>query len=129
MSKYEEENHCTYKINDEGERFLLANFTARIKKETRLVDGINTETVLTISGLCRNSDNPKRPHILPDVEVPATTYASLQWVMNAWGVRAVVQPGQGVKDDLRTAIQINSNPEITTIYRHIGWTRIGNEPA
>ena len=56
MSVYEETETRTFKLTEEGERILLANFVARIVTETRIVDGLNTETYLTISGWAANPD-------------------------------------------------------------------------
>lgn len=129
MAAYEETEYRTYKVTDEQERVLLANFTARIKAETRIVDGVTTETILTLSGTAANPDNKHRPIQLPDVEVPAQSFAGMGWVMGAWGVAAVIQPGHGTKDDLRACIQINSRPERKTIFRTLGWQHIGAERA
>lgn len=129
MASYERLEHRTYKINDEGERILLANFTAKITKETRISDGINTETILTVNGTAANPENREQGTRLPEVEIQASAFNGMQWVMNAWGVRAIIQPGSGVKDDLRTEIQLNSRPELKIIYRMIGWTKLENEPA
>lgn len=129
MAMYDVVDYRTFKVDDEGQRFLLANFSAEIVQETRIFDGINTETILRIKGFAANPDNKHRPSELPETEVPAASYAGLTWVMNAWGVRAVIQPGTGVKEDLRTAIQLRSRPKVVTIYKHIGWTKINGEDA
>jgi hypothetical protein len=129
MASYEYEQHRTFKLDEEGERIQLANFTARIVRETRLVDGINTETTLTIGGQLANPSNGGKGIDLPEVDVAAASFAGMGWVMPAWGVRALIFPGMGVKEDLRTAIQLNSRPEICTIYKAIGWTEIEGKPA
>lgn len=129
MATYEEVENRSYSINDEGERKLLCNFTARITQETRIVDGLQTETILTIEGWAHNADKPKQPNRLLPVEVAAKDYAGLGWVMNAWGVGAIIQPGHGVKEDIRALIQLNSRPERKTIYRSLGWTAIDGSPA
>jgi hypothetical protein len=129
MSVYEESNNMTFRITEENERELLANFTARIVKETRLVDGDDFETFLTIEGLTNNPEKKGMPIVLPPVEVPAAAYAGMGWVMNAWGVRAIIQPGTGVKEDLRTAIQQSSRPAIKTIYKSMGWATIDKQRA
>lgn len=126
---YEEIDHRTYRISDDGERILMANFTARIIKETRIFDGINSETVLTLNGWAANGSDKDHPVRLPDVEIAANSFGALAWVLNHWGVRAVIQPGSGIKDDLRAAIQLASKPEVTTIYKAIGWTKIDGQPA
>lgn len=124
MSVYEETETRTFKLTEEGERILLANFVARIVTETRIVDGINTETYLTLSGWAANPDSKVRPIQLPEVEIPASQYAGMTWVMGLWGVAAIIQPGQGVKDDLRVCIQQMSKPNKKTIYKSMGWTDV-----
>ena len=129
MSKYDYEGHKSFKITEEGERLLLANFIAEITKETRLVDGLTTETTLSIRGLMPGREPGDKPIELPLVEVPASTFPGMTWVMSHWGVRCVIQPGSGVKEDLRTAIQMSSTPTVQTIYRTIGWHPIDGQTA
>jgi hypothetical protein len=129
MSSYVYEGSRTYKVDDDGERTNLANFVARITHETRVVDGNHTETTLTLAGTLPSNNGTKQAIELPPTEVPASQFPGMQWVMQAWGVRALIYPGSAVKEDLRTAIQINSKPEVHTIYRAIGWTNIANERA
>lgn len=128
MARYIEENGCTYEEDDDGNKNLLANFIARIVKETRYVDGINTEATLTIEGERANPDKSAEEHIkLPAVEVEAVDFPSMSWVTQQWGIQCVIRPGSGIKDHLRTCIQLASNPEIRTVYKHIGWTAIAKE--
>lgn len=127
--RYAEENFKTYKVEPDGERYMLANFTARIITEIRYVDDRSSETFLTITGQIPSSQNPEesKPINLPPVTVDADKFPGMNWVMQAWGTRCVLQPGGGTKEELRTAIQLASTPETTTIYKHLGWTRINKE--
>lgn len=129
MSSYQVEHNKVYKIDDEGERTCLSNFVARIVKETRLVDGFNTETTLTLEGELSEGDKETRGTKLPAVDVPASSFAGMQWVMGAWGVRAIIFPGSSIKEELRTWIQLNSQPTINVIYRSIGWTEVDGKRA
>lgn len=132
---YETNNHSMYRIEDDGTRTIMANFAAEITKETRFVDGIKTDSVLTIEGTQRREDNngivdlDKEPEHLPAIEISAESFAGLTWVTPKWGIQAIVYPGTGIKDDLRTAIQLRSKPQIETIYKHIGWTKINGKRA
>lgn len=114
MTTYEMQGGCTYKITDDGERLLIANFEARIIREVRMVDGINTETSLTIRG-------KQKKGALPDVTVPGNNFHTMTWVMQLWGTSCIIYPIANVRDDLRAAIQTESNAEVKTIYRYIGW--------
>jgi hypothetical protein len=129
MPQYAYEQARTYKIDDEGERLQLANFTARITRETRLVDGLQTETTLTLEGELSGPGGDGPAQKLPPVDIAASSFAGMQWVMQAWGTRAIIFPGSAVKEDLRTAIQLNSQPTVHTIYRSIGWTEVNKQRA
>ena len=120
---YSTEDYRTFKIDGDGERTLLANFAAQIIKEIRYMDGIETQTFLTLVGQLPPDEPEGDPTPLPEVEVPAAQFAGMQWVLQAWGVRAVIQPGSGTKDDLRAAIQMSSKPVVSTVYKHTGWTQ------
>lgn len=123
MTQYEfPENGTTCKIDDKGERTILANFQATIDKETRYRDEGDTNTILTISG---HHGQEK----LPTVDVNADKFPSLAWVVPAWGVRCVILPGSSIKDDLRAAIQLNSKPSRHIIYTHTGWSTANGKPA
>jgi hypothetical protein len=98
-------------------------------KETRIVDGMNTETRLTLSGTLASAEGDPNAVKLPEVEVPAESFAGMQWVLNSWGVRALIFPGSSVKEDLRAAIQLASRPSVHVIYRCIGWTEIEGKRA
>lgn len=133
MNKYEVIDHQTYALTGEGERELLANFSAAITQETRFVDGRSTETVLTINGgqlEPPDEETGEREYTpFPPAEVPSANFPAMTWVLQNWGVRAVIMPGSGVKEDLRTHIQLSSRPTIRTIYKHIGWTTLNKKPA
>ena len=127
---YAVENYQTYRINDEGERELLANFSATIITETHFLDGRSNTTTLTIEGQQPNYDSPGgKPRALPPIEIDATQFTSMSWVLPNWGVQAVIRPGSSIRDDLRTAIQLQSKPTIRNIYKHIGWETIDGEKA
>jgi hypothetical protein len=66
---------------------------------------------------------------LPELTIPATEFAGMNWVPEQWGMRPIILPVPGAERDVRTAIQLGSKPTKEHIYTHTGWTRIGNEPA
>lgn len=128
MALYEVDKWMSWRIDDEGQREVMANFVAEITQEVHTLDGINRTVTLTIEGYQANpedKDGTMEPIKLPPVTVDAESFAGLSWVMPGWGVRAVIRPGTSIKDDLRTFIQMRSKPKITTIYKHLGWTDIG----
>lgn len=116
------DDHRTVKKDKDGSEAELANFEAEIREETRYKDGQSTKTILTITGRDNEEEFPK-------LEIEAEKFAGLGWVMPGWGVTAVINPGQGIKDDFRTAIQLRSKPVKKTVYTHTGWTSIDGKPA
>lgn len=114
MPKYETTTSGTWKINDEGERMQLANFSAWIAKEIRVMDGINTDTTLIMAG-------KRGKTLLPEVRINGAQFHTMAWVMQQWGTQCVIFPMANVREDLRAAIQIHSEAEVKTIYRYIGW--------
>lgn len=128
---YELINGITSVIEDDGTRETLANFTAKIVEEIRFVNGRDTETYLTIEGEQQKPDSKKLTEMikLPPTTIKSDDFAGMSWAMKSWGVRAVIYPGSGVKENLRTAIQMNSRPIVSTVYRHLGWTEIDGHRA
>lgn len=121
MAEYEILDESTYRVVQGGAREKLSNFNAEITHEMRYSDGHKTETYLTLVAKAKDHD-------FDPITIPADKFASLNWVMSEWGVAAVILPGQSVKDALRTCIQLRSEPEITTIYTHTGWSEIKGKP-
>jgi hypothetical protein len=124
---YEARDFRSWRIDPKDGPELMCNFVATITKEVRITDGIKTDTVLTLVGEMPpppTAEDQSKPVELPAIEVPADEFPNMTWVMRAWGVRCVLRPGSGVKDDLRAMIQSHSHPEVTTIYRQTGWETI-----
>ena len=131
--QYEEVAFQSFRRDEENGPELMANFVAEIAVETRIVDGMTSHSKLLITGRYPKArENPAdEPEAIefPPVEIDAEEFAGLNWVMPNWGVRAIIRPGSGIKEDLRTYIQVRSKPEIKTIYRHTGWTKINGKDA
>lgn len=121
---YSSEMGRMFRITDEGEREEMANFQAIITHETRYEDGIDSETILTIEGeqhvMVEGQKEPRVDKLRP-IEVDSNAFAGLNWVVPNWGVRCVIRPGSGIKDDLRAAIQLRSTPKQAVVFRHMGW--------
>lgn len=119
---YKEHRFQSMRDKGDGDE-ILANFIARIVKEVRYVDGVNTQTVFTIEGETAGPDydETNEPVKLPPVEVNAENFGAMSWAMSAWGSQCVIMPGTSIKDDLRTMIQLLSRPVRKTVYRRTGW--------
>src|SRR5262249_19552016 len=59
------------------------------------------------------------------IKVPAQRFASMIWPTEALGSRAILDPGQGVREHARAAIQYLS-PEVKErrVFTHLGWRKI-----
>lgn len=117
--RYKVKNGCMYMDKDTRDGVIevpLCNFTAKITRENVYDDGAEKQTVFNIAGFMPNGEP------LPEIEVPAEKYPSMNWITAHWGTRAVVYAGQGTKDHLRVAIQtLSGSVPRKTIYRHVGW--------
>jgi hypothetical protein len=62
------------------------------------------------------------------IEVPAERFASMFWVTEELGPKAVVTAGMGTRDRLREAIQRLSPSGLKrrNVYRHTGWIKLGD---
>ncbi len=96
-----------------SENIKLANFDAKILKDITRDDGVEQIKVYKIAGKIKGKN-------LPDIEVPVKTFESMSWV-NMWGAKAIISPGQSLKDYIRHYIQINSDADESTQYSHTGW--------
>lgn len=99
----------------------LANFAAVITREVHATDGVGEDTLFELEGYLEDGT------ALPRIIVPAAEFARMDWPLRLWGARAIVTPGRGVTDTLRSAIQHLSigRTEHATLYKHLGWVRIG----
>jgi hypothetical protein len=108
------DNGTSYHHDDKG-TIRLANFKAQIDEELIYVDGKHKERLYTVSG--EASDGSE----LPKITIRADEFAAMSWVSTAWGATALIYPTTNAKELLRTAIQMHSTPETTTIYTSTGW--------
>lgn len=116
--------HCTL-TTDDGDnlkiqrRMKLANFSARIIGETIVDDGAEPARHLQIE-----IQQPKRAVV--SAMVPIERWVGLDWIVETFGPRHIIQPGNGKRDHLRCAIQELSGDELVTrtIYTHTGWRKI-----
>ena len=95
----------------------LANFAARITAEIRRDDGVDAtgefEIEARLGGQTRRS------------VIAAAQFASMKWVTEQLGARAVIAAGMGIKDQVREAIQLLSATQIVerAVYTHTGWRK------
>lgn len=118
-----------YEYRDDGifhsthnEDAQLTNFTAKITTETTIHNGNSDHTILTLIG-----EIDKKP--LPAIDIPAAEFAAMAWVPERWGMKPIIFPAPAAERHLRTAIQMNSEPEKVDIYACTGWHEIAGKPA
>lgn len=105
----------------------LTNFTAEIVNEIRYHDGNDITTYMEIDG--RYDDKTRDGAPLPRIAIKATDFGGLNWIAEHWGARPVIFPMPNASADVRTAIQLRSNPKVRDIYTHTGWTMVNNVPT
>lgn len=111
----------TKKKDDGTEEYKeLANFVAYPSQDILRDDGKNTERYFSICG--RLYDGTP----LDTVTIPASKFMSMSWITDAWGMDAIISPGNGTEKTLRHAIQIlaKDKAESRTVYIHTGWRNI-----
>jgi hypothetical protein len=122
-SPYGIENGCIVlrKFDRDGNLHLkpLCNFTAEVTEEVDVDDGSGqSERRITITGQLADG----RP--LPSATVTATQFNIFNWVLEKWGVSAVVHAGMTIKDQLRDAVQmLSKNVRTRVVKAFTGWTR------
>lgn len=97
----------------------LTNFTARIVGDVVHDDGAETQRFFDIEARL----GERRARKL----VAAERFPSLGWIVELLGARAILAPGQTIRDHARAAIQILS-PEIAErhVYAHLGWRQVND---
>jgi hypothetical protein len=97
----------------------LCNFHAQIVEQVTFDDGAERSSRLCVEGALADGTP------LPRVEVAADQFGWMQWIIPAWGTRAVVGAGRGTADHLRAALQLLSGdvPQ-RVVYGHLGWRQL-----
>jgi hypothetical protein len=115
--------YLVYEGKDGTSRTALCNYEARIVEEVVRDDGSGeTQIRLAVEGTLAGGQK------LPRAEVPASAFGSMNWQLEHWGSRAIVNAGMGAKDHLRAAIQtLSTNVARRTVYTHTGWRKLGSQ--
>ena len=103
----------------------LCTFTAIASGIIMRDDGVTEEKCYAIDGWARDG------HPLPRVRVPAKAYKRMEWLKEAWDLRANILPGTAVAEKVRYVIEEAGYgiAQRTTEYTHTGWRKIGGEWA
>jgi len=112
---------CKIRYDDKGNATYepLCNFDAKVSEEILLDDGAEATRAFIIEGKLAAGK------LLPSCRIPASRFASMSWVTEQWGLRAVVNAGTTKRDALREAIQrLSPDPRLRHIFTHTGWREI-----
>jgi len=119
----EEGRLCQVRQGDGGRQLLpLCNFAARVVADVARDDGEEIERVFELEGALDTGQK------LASYQVEARDFGKMDWVTDAWGVRAILRAGRGMKDKVREALQLQSlNAPTTRVYTHTGWRVVDGE--
>lgn len=98
----------------------LSSFIARLEEEQARDDGENE----AVRHFVVRGEN--RQGLFSSVSVPTADYSALNWVPTHWGNAALIHAGSGIRDHLRTAIQVRSGDQIPVqqVFTHLGWRKV-----
>jgi energy-coupling factor transporter ATP-binding protein EcfA2 len=117
---YSTDNSGTW-MHKGDSKVQLANFTAEIIAVNTLDDGAEQSRVFEIKAV-RNQTIEKR------VEVTASDYQKMGWVLELLGPAYIVNAGGSVKDHMRAAIQeLSKHIEEHLVFTHTGWRPVGGK--
>jgi len=99
----------------------ICNFEAYIRDEISIDDGAIVTKSFRIEGRSDDGSN------LPSVQVSASDFDTMKWILPAWGARANIFPR--MKEEVKSAIQSVSIRGMKTkkAYGHLGWRQIDGE--
>lgn len=108
---------CRVKVmNDSLVEQPLCNFTAEIAEELLLDDGAQAGRYVVIKGALA-SGTP-----LPPARIAVTAFPTMAWVLEQWGMRAVIHAGSTAKDAVREAIQqLSPHRPAREVFTATGW--------
>lgn len=106
----------------EEKTITLAGFSARIVtcRNELSAPGVSPESTYILAVVV-DGERAARP----PVEVPAREWRSADWPENRIGALARVSAGAGVRDQLREAVELLSDPVVTWRFGFTGWTNHG----
>ena len=113
-----------FEKNGEFQEQRLCNFTARIALEVQQDNGLETNLLFRLTGCYDGRE-------LPAIDLTYETFVGMAWPTKQWQSGCLVEPGTGIKDALRAAIQTLSNRERAVerrvVFTHTGWRKVGGD--
>lgn len=66
--------------------------------------------------------------LLPTAEVPLKSFNSMNWVTEAWNLRAIIRSENNTERKLREAIMLQSeDAPVRNVFTHIGWRQVDDK--
>lgn len=98
----------------------LGNFSYRIVEQVTLDDGQRRSLALAIRGQGQSG------RVFPEVTVDASEFSGMNWIVENWGVDAIINVGFSNKEHLRKAGQVLSQGSLRRrdVYAHLGWREV-----
>ena len=97
----------------------LCNFTAYIVNEVLFDDGVGTSRTMRIGGVHASGRK------LPEIEVTASEFKKMDWVLERWGADCIIEPVPRAAERICAAIQSTATFENTKdVYYKTGWKNI-----
>ena len=97
----------------------LCNFLPRLSAEITVDDGLTETKRLRIVGEHAGG------YALPEIEIAGSEFTAFNWLLEHWGVDCNLEPGSGVREHIRYAIQSTApRAERMSIYAVTGWKKI-----
>ena len=111
-----------FEKNGEIQEQQLCNFNARIVEELVLDNGTDDKPYAMRVVGCHNG------RALSPVDLSWESFTAMAWPSKAWHSGCVIEPGAGIKDALRAAIQTISNRDEPVsrraVFTHTGWREV-----
>ncbi len=106
------------------EEQFLCNFTARIVEELYQDNGADKVLLYRLTGCHAGKE-------LPAIDMTYETFVGMAWPAKQWQSGCCIEPGNGIKDALRAAIQTISNKESPVerrvVFTQTGWRKVYGE--
>lgn len=108
-------------IDEKGNSSKLSNFLCRITHEITKIDGKDKHKILKLGGMSMKEE-------LNPIEITTAEFLAMNWVIDKWGIGAIIYPNYAGKEKVRTAIQLmSSNVVKENIYTNTGWQKMDNK--
>ncbi|WP_278545149.1 DUF927 domain-containing protein [Dehalococcoides mccartyi] len=101
---------------------MRGDSNASIKEVIIKDDGADQAGYFKVSGINKDGCH------LPTAEVPLKSFNSMNWVTEAWNLRAIIRSENNTERKLREAIMLQSeDAPVRNVFTHIGWRQVDDK--